>query len=84
METLAHIVYLETEDRCDILLTKKPYADWREIAADYPDYKTDLGPWSCAEIISFFEQEYPNRTWFPEQEIRDFFDGDEIELTDHN
>lgn len=77
MKTLARIIYLETDDRCDIVLSKKPYTDWRGIAADYPDYKTDVGPWSCETIVRYFAEEYPKRTWLPEQEIRDFFAGDE-------
>lgn len=80
MNVQARIVYLETENGSDILLTKKPYADWREIAADYPDYKTDVGPWSSETVIRYFAEEYPKRTWLPEQEIRDFFAGDETVL----
>ena len=80
METRARIIYLETEDRCDILLSKKEYPDWRAVSADYPDYKTDLGPWCCESIIAFFAEEYPNRHFFTEQEIRDFFAGSETVL----
>ena len=75
MEQRARIIFLETEDCCDILLSKKPYADWRAVAADYPDYKTDLGPWRCETIIAFFAEEDPKRHFFSEQQIRDFFAG---------
>lgn len=42
-----------------LLISKKSYADWREIQAEYEDFMTSLGPWSAELLLEFLESEYP-------------------------
>lgn len=51
-----HIVYRRNGPT---LLTKKHYADWREIQDEFADYTTSLGPWTVEEVIDFWQTEYP-------------------------
>ncbi len=73
MNQKAWIIYLEKET----ILSKKAYADWREIQAEYrDDFVTALEPMCCEDVIAYFAEEYPDSVLFAEQKIRDFFAGD--------
>ena len=48
-----------------MLLSKKAYADWRAIQAAHSDYMTSLGPWTAAEIIDFFREDFGNEVDWP-------------------
>ena len=50
------IVYLEHS----MLLTKRPFAGWPHVKAQYPKYMTHLGPWSAEEVIEFLDDDYPS------------------------
>jgi hypothetical protein len=53
MEDL-HIIFTEEQ----VLASKKPYALWQEIQAEFDDYKASLGPWDAATIVSWLTEEY--------------------------
>jgi hypothetical protein len=75
--SLVHIVYLQEA----ILLTKKPYQDWREIQEDFEDYVTALGPWSAPEVLDFLQFEYPKDMSTAEAgRIKAFLASDETTL----
>ncbi len=48
-----------------VLLSRKPYADWREIQDEWDDYMTSLGPWTVEDVMDFFQQQYglDERRW---------------------
>jgi hypothetical protein len=50
-----HIIYTETE----LLLSKRPYASWRDIQDVHPDFKTSLGPWRDADVVAYLADEHP-------------------------
>lgn len=54
-DATAHLIYLRPGP---LILSKKPYADWREIQAEYDDYIASLGPWPEADIIEHFALDY--------------------------
>lgn len=41
-----------------VLVSKKPYASWQEIQAEFDDYKASLGPWDVATTVSWLAEEY--------------------------
>lgn len=51
-----HIIYTETK----MLLSKQPYGSWREIQAEFSDYKTSLGPWPADAVIDYLQTDYPD------------------------
>jgi hypothetical protein len=72
---LVHIVYLR---RGGMLLTKKPYSDWREIQEEFEDYMASLGPWSAAEALDYLQFEYPKEMSATEADrIKAFLASDE-------
>lgn len=62
---MLHLIYLERA----LLLSKKPYSDWREIQAEYFDYKTSLSFGGVEEVLGFLKDEYPEYQT-PELEAR--------------
>lgn len=46
-----HLIYLRSGAA---LLSRNPYADWREIQDEWHDYMTSLGPWTADEVVEFF------------------------------
>lgn len=50
-----HVIYTESE----MLLSKKPYASWREIQDEFATYTTSLGPWTAQEVLEYLRQEHP-------------------------
>ncbi len=67
-----HIIYL---DDGVVLLSKRPYASWREIQAEYSSYMASLGPWGVEEVIDFFRTDLgpDDRVWpMDESRIRAF------------
>jgi hypothetical protein len=72
---LVHIVYLRSGT---MLLTKKPYQDWRTIQEDFEDYMASLGPWSGPEVLDFLQFEYPKDLRMAEADrIKAFLASDE-------
>lgn len=55
MNSAFHLIYLRSGA---VLLSRKPYADWREIQDEWDDYMTSLGPWTEEDVVDFFQQQY--------------------------
>ncbi len=51
-----HVIYTEQ----DIILSNKPYADWREIQSSFSDYKASFGPWDGYEVSDYIKDEHPS------------------------
>ncbi len=49
-----HIVFTESA----VLLSRKPYASWRQIQDEMVDYKASLGPMSPDEATVWLDEEY--------------------------
>ena len=41
-----------------LLVSKKAYASWQEVQAEFDGYKASLGPWDAATTVSWLEEEY--------------------------
>ena len=63
-----HIVYTET----NVLLSKYPYASWREIQDAYETYMTSLGPWEHEEVIEYLADEYPDLSPSAQEQVAAF------------
>lgn len=63
MNPLFHLIFLRAGA---VLLSRKPYADWREIQDEWDDYMTSLGPWTEEDVVDFFQQQYgPDEARWP-------------------
>ena len=72
MDPLFHLIFLRAGA---VLLSRKPYADWREIQDEWDDYMTSLGPWTEEDVVDFFQQQYglDERRWpFTVKAVRAF------------
>ena len=49
-----HLIYLRSDQ---LILSKRRYSDWRQIAEEYYDYTTSMGPWTEEEIVQFFTED---------------------------
>ena len=49
-----HIIFTDEQ----VLVSKKAYTSWREVRAEFDDYKTSLGPWDAATTVSWLAEEY--------------------------
>lgn len=69
--SLLHLIYLRSGR---VIVSRKRYADWREIQDEYEDYMTSLGPFSEEGLLEFLSHEYgdESRWGFTAREIRDF------------
>jgi hypothetical protein len=75
-DTSVHVIYLRPDG---MLLSKKPYANWREIQDEYDDYMTSLGPFAEEDLLGFFSEEYggDDARWaFSRERIRGFLRSD--------
>ena len=66
-----------------MILSRKRYADWREIQAEHEDYMTSLGPFSEEELLDFLAEEYGGdeaRWGFSRSRIREFMRSDAATL----
>lgn len=73
--------YIILED--DVLLSKKEYNHWREIQAEYyENFKACLGPWTCEEFISYFEDDFGKESKWPflRETLINFFKGSDMIL----
>lgn len=73
-----HIVFLEGGG---VALTKKHYGHWRRVAADFPDYKTSVGPLLPAHVIAYFRAAHGDdeAAWpFRQAELADFLDAPDL------
>ena len=73
---LVHLIYLRPDG---MILSRKHYADWREIQAEYGAYMTSLGPFTGEGLVDFLEREYGHedaRWGFTREEVRAFMKSD--------
>lgn len=49
-----HIIFTDEQ----VFVSKKAYASWQEIQAEFDDYKATLGPWDAAKTVSWLAEEY--------------------------
>jgi hypothetical protein len=49
-----HIIFTDEQ----VWVSKKAYASWHEIQAEFDDYKASLGPWDAATAVSWLDEEY--------------------------
>ncbi|HEX8558047.1 MAG TPA: type II CAAX endopeptidase family protein [Pyrinomonadaceae bacterium] len=76
-----HLVYLRPEG---MLITKKQYADWRQIQDEHENFMTSLGPFDEEDVLDFFENQYgadEARWGVTRAEIRRFMASDETTLS---
>ena len=52
-----------------MVLSKRPFADWRAVQDQYPDYKTNLTPDQPAHLAEYLAFDYPD---MPEATGRDW------------
>jgi hypothetical protein len=79
-ETSVHVIYLRAGG---MLLSRKPYSDWREIQDEYEDYMTSLGPFSEEGLLDFLSEEYGDdaaRWGFSPEQVREFMRSDAVVL----
>ena len=50
------LVFLENA----MVLSKRPFADWRAVQDHYPDYKANLTPDSPAHVADYLAFDYPD------------------------
>ena len=75
MDQKANYIILENS----ILLSKKDYANWREIQDDFDTYKASLGPYTKEELIAYLRDDIKYESEFPIsiQRIESYFNSDE-------
>jgi hypothetical protein len=66
-----------------MLLSRKHYADWREIQDEYENYMTSMELFAVEELVSFLSEQYGSDEgeWgFTREEIRSFMKSDMMVL----
>jgi hypothetical protein len=71
-----HIIFTDEQ----VLVSKKAYASWQEVQAEFDAYKGSLGPWDTATTVSWLEQEY-NLAPSAEEQISSLLSGDQTVRT---
>ncbi len=62
------------------LLTKKFYADWRDVQAEFDDYMASLGPFEPSELVEYLAITYPVEPPFADDAIAEFLESDGVDL----
>lgn len=79
-EKCFHIVFLDD----GMLLVRRPATetadDWRALQAEYPTYKTSIGPFDLYSVLALLEFDWPQVFLSSANAIRAFVDSDEKEL----
>lgn len=72
-----HLIYLRSGP---VVLSRKPYADWREIQDEWDDYMTSLGPWTAEDVLDFFRVDFKDEaSWpFSAAEVAAFAESDDV------
>lgn len=52
------LVHTET----GMVLSRRPFADWRAVQAQFPDYTTSLAPEAAGHLVDYLTDEYPEMT----------------------
>lgn len=71
-----HIIFTDEQ----VLVSKKGYASWQEVQAEFDDYKASLGPWDAATTVSWLEEEY-DLTPSAEEQIVSLLSSDQTART---
>ena len=71
-----HIIFTDEQ----VLVSKKDYVSWREIQAEFEDYKASLGPWDAAATVSWLKEEY-DLVPSAEEQIKSLLSGDQTVQT---
>jgi len=77
----AKTYYIILEDK--VLLSKKPYSDWREVQDGYyKSYKTNLPPLTYSELLEYFEDDFKTKSSWPfsKEQVINFFDSTDMIL----
>jgi hypothetical protein len=72
-----HLIFTEEQ----VLVSKKAYASWREIQAEYDDYKASLGPWSEEATVSWLGEEYGDLAPSAQQQVEMLLSSNEVVRT---
>ena len=56
-ETLT-LIHTET----GMVLSRRPFADWRAVQEQFPAYKTSLSPDAPGHLVDYLADEYPEMT----------------------
>ena len=59
---LIHLIHLRSGA---MIVSRRPYEDWREIQGEYEDYMTSTGPFTAEGLIEFLSDERARRLMFP-------------------
>lgn len=62
-------------------VSRRRYADWREIEAEYPDYMASLGPWTWTEMRDYLTEEYPSLFPGPAEQLAGLVSGGQVVVT---
>lgn len=72
-----HVIFLRSGA---LLVSRKPYTDWREIQDEFDeDFMTSLGPWAAEQVVGFLHDQYgedESRWPFPASEVEAFAASD--------
>ncbi len=52
------LVYLDS----GMVLSRRPFADWRAVQDHFPNYKTSLAPEAAGHLVDHLTDEYPEMT----------------------
>ena len=69
-----NIIFTTTE----VLISRKPYASWREIQDEYNDYMASLGPWDKRTVASWLDEEYCDLAPSAELQIEALLSGQDV------
>jgi hypothetical protein len=81
MNPTFHVIYRRSGP---VLLSRRPYADWREVRDEWDDYMTSLGPWTAEDVVDFFQRQYgpDERRWpFGAAEVEAFAASDRLVMS---
>jgi hypothetical protein len=71
-----HIIFTDEQ----VLVSKKAYASWQEVQAEFDHYKTSLGPWDAATTALWLAEEY-DLVPSAEEQIESLLSSDQIART---
>jgi hypothetical protein len=69
-----HIIFTREK----VLISRNPYASWREIQDEYDDYMASLGPWQVATVISWLEEEYSDLAPSAQEQVEAFLSSEQV------
>ncbi len=80
---MLRLIYLRSGE---VLLSKKQYTGWQEIAGEYEQYMTDMCFETVDDMVSFFELDFGvGSEWpFSKREILDFIVSDKLVVSTEN